>query len=103
MGLDAVAWAVEGVNRGAGEILLTSMDADGTKEGYDVELTKLIAQNVAVPVIASGGGGTVGHMAKVLTEGKADAALIATMVHSGQFTIGSIKEQLNKNGVPVRL
>ncbi len=102
-GLDALEWAKKGVALGAGEIVLNSMDADGTKEGYDVELTKLIAQNVAVPVIASGGGGTVEHMAKVLTEGEADAALIATMVHSGQFTIGSIKEQLNKKGVPVRL
>ena len=102
-GLDALEWAKKGVELGAGEIVLNSMDADGTKNGYDIELTRLIAENVAVPVIASGGGGTPQHMADVLKEGKADAALIATMVHSGAYTIGGIKEELDKLGVNVRL
>lgn len=101
--LDALAWAKKAVSLGAGEIVLNSIDADGTKAGYELNLTRLIAENVDVPVIASGGGGTVQHMADVLTKGKADAALIATMVHSGQFTVGGIKEELNKAGIPVRL
>lgn len=101
-GLDALEWAKKGVSLGAGEIVLNSMDADGTKAGYDIELTRMIAENVPVPVIASGGGGTPQHMADVLKEGKADAALIATMVHSGKYTVGGIKEDLNKMGVPVR-
>ena len=101
-GLDALEWAKRGVELGAGEIVLNSMDADGTKNGYDIELTRLIAENVAVPVIASGGGGTPQHMADVLKEGKADAALIATMVHSGAYTVGGIKEELSKLNVPVR-
>lgn len=101
-GLDAVEWAKKAVSLGAGEIVLNSMDADGTKQGYDITLTKMIAESVSVPVIASGGGGTPQHMADVLKEGKADAALIATMVHSGQYTVGGIKEELNKLGVPVR-
>lgn len=102
-GLDALEWAKKAVSLGAGEIVLNSMDADGTKDGYDVELTKMISEAVPVPVIASGGAGTPAHMAKVLTEGKADAALIATMVHSGKYTVNSIKEALAKDGVPVRL
>ena len=101
-GLDALEWAKKAVALGAGEIVLNSMDADGTKNGYDVELTKLIADNVAVPVIASGGGGKVEHLADVLTKGRADAALIATMVHSGEYTIGSIKKELTELHVPVR-
>ena len=101
-GLDALEWAKKAVALGAGEIVLNSMDADGTKNGYDIELTKLIADNVAVPVIASGGGGKVEHLADVLTKGRADAALIATRVHSGEYTIGSIKEELIKLNVPVR-
>ena len=101
-GLDALEWAKKGVSLGAGEIVLNSMDADGTKEGYDIELTRMIAENVSVPVIASGGGGTPQHMADVLKEGKADAALIATMVHSGKYTVGGIKKDLDKLGVPVR-
>ena len=101
-GLDALEWAKKAVALGAGEIVLNSMDADGTKNGYDVELTKLIAENVAVPVIASGGGGKVEHLADVLTKGRADAALIATMVHSGEYTIGSIKKELAELHVPVR-
>ena len=102
-GLDALEWAKKAVALGAGEIVLNSMDADGTKNGYDIELTRLISENVPVPVIASGGGGIPAHLADALTDGKADAALIASMVHSGQYTVGSIKEDLNKMGVPVRL
>ena len=102
-GLDALEWAKKGVALGAGEIVLNSMDADGTKNGYDIELTKMIADNVPVPVIASGGGGTPDHLADVLKNGNADAALIATMVHSGKYTVSSIKEDLNRQGVPVRL
>lgn len=102
-GLDALEWAKRGVELGAGEIVLNSMDADGTRSGYDIELTKLIADNVPVPVIASGGGGKVEHLEKVLTQGNADAALIASMVHSGEYTVGSIKTELDKSGVPVRL
>lgn len=102
-GLDALEWAKKAVSLGAGEIVLNSMDADGTKQGYDVELTKMIAENVPVPVIASGGGGTVQHLADVLTEGKADAALIATMVHSKKYTVGGIKNDLQKMGVSVRI
>ncbi len=102
-GLDALEWAKKAVKLGAGEIVLNSMDADGTKQGYDVELTKMIAENVPVPVIASGGGGTVQHLADVLTEGKAAAALIATMVHSKKYTVDGIKKDLQKMGVPMRI
>lgn len=102
-GLDAREWAVKAVELGAGEIVLNSMDADGTKDGYDVQLTKMISEAVPVPVIASGGAGTPEHMAKILTEGKADAALIATMVHSGKYTVNSIKDSLKKDGIQVRL
>lgn len=101
--LDALEWAKKAVSLGAGEIVLNSMDADGTKNGYEINLTRMIAENVSVPVIASGGGGTPQHLADVLKDGKADAALIATMVHSGQYTIDSIKQDLQKQGVPVRL
>ncbi len=100
--LDALAWAKKAVELGAGEIVLNSMDADGTKNGYEINLTRMIAENVSVPVIASGGGGTPEHLADVLTNGKADAALIATMVHSGQYTVGGIKEELQKKDIPVR-
>lgn len=102
-GLDAREWAVRAVEFGAGEIVLNSMDADGTKDGYDVQLTKMISEAVSVPVIASGGAGTPEHMAKVLSDGKADAALIATMVHSGQYTVNSIKNTLKNEGIPVRI
>ena len=101
--LDALAWAKKAVDLGAGEIVLNSMDADGTKNGYEINLTRMIAENVSVPVIASGGGGNPQHLTDVLKEGKADAALIATMVHSGQYTVNSIKQDLQKQGVPVRL
>lgn len=101
--LDALAWAKKACELGAGEIVLNSIDADGTKAGYEINLTRMIAENVSVPVIASGGGGTPQHLAHVLKEGKADAALIASMVHSGQYTVGSIKADLDKAGIPVRM
>ena len=100
--LDALEWAKKAVELGAGEIVLNSIDADGTKAGYEINLTRMIAENVPVPVIASGGGGKPEHLAEVLREGKADAALIATMVHSKQYTISGIKEDLKKNDIPVR-
>ncbi len=100
--LDAREWAVRAAELGAGEIVLNSIDADGTKTGYEIELTRLIAEAVGVPVIASGGGGTPAHIAQVLTEGKADAALVASIVHSGQYTVQSIKTELKRQGIPVR-
>lgn len=101
--LDALEWAKRGVELGAGEIVLNSIDADGTKEGYEIPLTKLISENVSVPVIASGGGGTPDQLKEVLTVGKADGALIASMVHSGQYTIGAIKQSLVGSNIPVRI
>jgi cyclase len=102
-GLDAVEWAIRGVALGAGEILLTSMDADGTLAGYDIELTRTIAEAVSVPVIASGGAGAPSHFAEVLTEGKADAALAASLFHDGKLRIPELKKELQGWGVPVRL
>ena len=102
-GIDAVEWAVRGVKLGAGEILLTSMDADGTLAGFDLELTRTIAEAVPVPVIASGGAGTVSHFAEVLTEGKADAALAASLFHDGKLKIEDLKNELNQQNIPVRL
>lgn len=101
--LDALEWAKKAVELGAGEIVLNSIDADGTKNGYELNLTKMISENVSVPVIASGGGGTPEHLADALTKGKADAVLIATMVHSGKYTVESIKKDLQKMNIPVRL
>lgn len=101
--LDALDWAKKAVGLGAGEIVLNSMDADGTRNGYELNLTRMISENVEVPVIASGGGGTVQHLADVLKAGKADAALIASMVHSGDYTISGIKTDLAKLNVPVRV
>ena len=101
--LDALKWAKKAVELGAGEIVLNSIDADGTKNGYELTLTKMISENVSVPVIASGGGGTPEHLADALTKGKADAALIATMVHSGKYTVESIKKELQQMDIPVRL
>ncbi len=101
--LDAKEWAQKAVQLGAGEIVLNSIDADGTRNGYEINLTKMISEAVEVPVIASGGGGTVKHLEEVLTRGKADAALIASMVHSGDYTIQSIKQELDECDVPVRL
>ncbi|MDK2858792.1 MAG: imidazole glycerol-phosphate synthase subunit HisF [Verrucomicrobiota bacterium] len=101
--LDAVEWAQEGVARGAGEILLTSMDADGTKNGYDLELTRTISEAVGVPVIASGGAGTLDHLVEAVTDGKADAVLAASIFHFGEFTIREVKEYMQSRGVIVRL
>ena len=101
--LDALAWAERAVELGAGEIVLNSIDADGMKNGYELTLTRMIAERVDVPVIASGGGGAPQHLADVLTAGKADAALIASMVHSMGYTVGGIKQELAAAGVPVRL
>lgn len=101
-GLDAVAWAKEGVERGAGEILLTSIDADGTQNGYDIELTRAVSQAVPVPVIASGGAGEPEHFRQALTEGGADAALAASLFHDRILEIAEVKQYLERNGVPVR-
>lgn len=102
-GLDAVDWARRAVELGAGEILLTSMDQDGVKRGYDVELTRAIAEAVEVPVIASGGAGCLEDFYGALTEGKADAALAASLFHNGELSIAEVKEYLDGRGVPVRL
>ena len=101
-GRDAVAWAREAVLRGAGEILLTSMDRDGTKEGYDVRLTRAVVDAVPVPVIASGGAGSLEHFAQALTEGGADAALAASLFHFGELNVKDVKDFLRKKGVSVR-
>ncbi len=101
-GLDAIAWCVRGVELGAGEILLTSMDSDGTLVGYDVALTRAVAEAVSVPVIASGGAGTLEHFADVLTDGKADAALAASLFHDRVLTINEVKDYLAQHGIPVR-
>jgi cyclase len=100
-GLDAVAWAREGVERGAGEILLTSMDRDGTNAGYDLALTSAVSAAVGVPVIASGGAGTLEHMVEAL-RGGADAALVASLFHFGKYTIAEAKAAIAAAGVPVR-
>lgn len=103
MGLDAVEWAVKAERLGAGEILLTSMDCDGTKEGYDIELTRTVAEHVLIPVIASGGAGTKEHFREALTDGKADAVLAASLFHYKELEIRELKEYLRERGVPVRL
>lgn len=102
MGIDAVEWAMKADRLGAGEILLTSMDCDGTKAGYDLELTKIISENVSVPVIASGGAGTKEHFKEALTIGKADAALAASLFHFKELEICEVKEYLHENGISVR-
>lgn len=102
-GLDAVEWAMKANRLGAGEILLTSMDCDGTKAGYDLELTRIIAEEVSIPVIASGGAGTLEHFEEVLTDGKADAALAASLFHYKELEIREVKEYLREKGVSVRL
>lgn len=101
-GLDAIAWAQEVERRGAGELLVTSMDADGTQNGYDLELTRSIADAVQIPVIASGGAGNCQHISDALTEGDADAALLASLLHYGQLTVGEIKAHLVEQNLPVR-
>ena len=102
-GKDAVAWAVEGERLGAGEILLTSMDRDGTKDGYDLDLTRTVAEAVGIPIIASGGVGTLEHLYDGLVAGKADAALAASIFHYREHTIPEAKRYLRERGVPVRL
>lgn len=103
MGIDAIAWAQRGEELGAGELVVNSIDADGTKEGYEITLTRMIAEAVTIPVIASGGGGRPEHLYEVLTEGKADAALIASMLHYGEYTIREIKEYLRGRGIKIRM
>jgi cyclase len=102
-GLDAVAWAVEATRLGAGEILLTSIDRDGTANGYDLDLTRLVVDAVRVPVVASGGAGLPAHLVEVLTAGRADAALAASIFHFDQFPIPLVKAALAAAGVPVRM
>lgn len=101
--LDALEWAHRAVDMGAGEIVLNSIDADGTREGYEIPLTKMVSESVNVPVVASGGAGKPEHLVQVLSEGKADAALIASMVHIQGYTIAGIKDELTKAGLPVRI
>lgn len=103
VGRDAVEWAIEAERLGAGEILLTSMDCDGTKAGYDIELTSTISENVKIPVIASGGAGTKEHFYEALTDGKADAALAASLFHYKELEIWDLKQYLREQGLPVRL
>jgi len=103
MGIDAVEWAMKADKLGAGEILLTSMDCDGTKAGYDIELTKIISENVSIPVIASGGAGNLSHFKDALTTGKADAALAASLFHFKELEINEVKRYLREEGVSVRL
>ena len=102
-GLDAVTWAKRAVSEGAGEIVLNSIDADGTKTGYDVTITRRISESVGVPVVASGGAGKLEHLARVLIEGKADAVLAASIFHYGEFTIRDVKQFLAAQKIPVRL
>jgi cyclase len=102
-GIDAVQWATRMCDYGAGEILLTSMDADGTKQGYDIPLTRAVAEAVTAPVIASGGVGSLEHLAEGLSQGKADAVLAASIFHFGEHTVGEAKQYLASRGIPVRL
>jgi cyclase len=102
-GLDAVEWAKRAVSLGAGEIVLNSIDADGTKAGFDLAITRRISESVSVPVVASGGAGKLEHMAEVLLEGKADAVLAASIFHFGTYTVGDVKNFLSKQNIPVRL
>ena len=101
-GLDAIEWAKKAVALGAGEIVLNSIDADGTKAGFDLVVTRRISESVGVPVVASGGAGTLQHMADVLLEGRADAVLAASIFHFGEFTVGDVKRFLGERGIPVR-
>jgi cyclase len=103
MGIDALWWALEGERLGAGELVVNSIDADGTREGYELALTSLISSSVRIPVIASGGAGTPGHLYDVLTEGRADAALVASMVHYGEHRVSGLKSYLDGRGVKMRM
>lgn len=102
-GLDALEWAKKAVSLGAGEIVLNSIDADGTKKGFDLEITRQVSESVHVPVVASGGAGNLEHMAEVLLAGKADAVLAASIFHFGEFTVDQVKHHLKEKGIPVRL
>ncbi|MHB1476679.1 MAG: imidazole glycerol phosphate synthase subunit HisF [Coriobacteriia bacterium] len=102
-GMDAVAWVAEAERLGAGEILLTSMDRDGTKDGFDIELTRAVTRAVNVPVVASGGAGELDHFAEVVVEADADAVLAASVFHFGQFSVRQVKESMASHGIPVRL
>ena len=102
-GLEAVRWAQEVEKLGAGEIVLTSMDCDGTKDGYDIEITKAVSEAVSIPVVASGGAGSPDHLADAILLGKADAALAASIFHFGEYTIQETKQLMSERGVPVRL
>lgn len=102
-GRDALAWALEGQRLGAGELVVNSIDADGTREGYELTLTRMIAEAVTIPVIASGGAGEPEHLYDVLTEGKADAALVASMVHYGDYCVSDLKRYLADRGLPIRM
>lgn len=102
-GIDALEWARKAVDLGIGEIVVNSVDADGTREGFEIELTRMIAENVPVPVVASGGAGEPSHLADVFQQSHADAAIIAGMIHTGDYTIPQIKEELVRAGVPIRL
>ena len=103
MGIDAVEWAMKACELGAGEILLTSMDCDGTKDGYDIELTRTVSDNVSVPVIASGGAGKWEHFLEAINDGKADAVLAASLFHYKELEIMELKKYLRDNGVSVRM
>lgn len=102
-GIDALEWALRGEELGAGELVVNSIDADGTREGYEINLTRMIAEAVSIPVIASGGAGKPEHLLEVLTEGKADAALVASMVHYGDYTVSGLKQWLHDKGVKIRM
>jgi imidazole glycerol-phosphate synthase subunit HisF len=102
-GLDALQWALQGEQLGAGELVINSIDADGTREGYELKLTRLIAEAVRIPVIASGGAGAPEHLYDVLTEGKADAALVASIVHFGDYRVSELKTYLHERGVKMRM
>jgi imidazole glycerol-phosphate synthase subunit HisF len=102
-GVDALAWALQGERLGAGELVVNSIDADGTRDGYELKLTRMIAEAVRIPVIASGGAGRPEHLHEVLTEGRADAALVASMVHYGDYTVSRLKQYLHAHGVKMRM
>jgi cyclase len=101
-GMDSLEWAKRAEGLGAGEIVVNSVDADGTQRGFEINLTRMIAESVGIPVVASGGGGTCRHLIDVFNDGKADAAIIASMIHTGRFTIRQIKDELNAAGIAIR-
>ncbi len=103
MGIDALAWALQGERLGAGELVVNSIDADGTRDGYELKLTAMLAEAVGIPVIASGGAGKPEHLYDALTVGKADAALVASMVHYGEYTVSGLKQALHERGVKMRM